>query len=165
MDQQKKNFFFGGIMAGIAVVVVGIYMYARDQKPMAEFEKVTGAITYVADGDGSFHDPKKRYVEIEGYDKAFEIFIGMDPGDFSPKSQKIDQLKVGDVVTVYHEDTPLQKNQDPNLDKGIQYLEKDGDLYYEKGNKDKYFAYFFIPMGILIGILSYFRAKKHSQNA
>ena len=165
MNQQRLKFFLGGITAGIAVAAIGIYMYVRGEKPMTEFESITGPITYLADGDGSFHNPKQRYVEIEGYDKAFEIFIGMDPGDFSPKSQKIDQLKVGDVVTVYHEDTPLQRNQDPNLDKGIQYLQKDGKLYYEKGNKDKYFAYFFIPMGILIGILSYFRAKKYSQNA
>jgi len=165
MNQQRLKFFLGGITAGIAVAAIGIYMYVRGEKPMTEFESITGAIIYLADGDGSFHNPKQRYVEIEGYDKAFEIFIGMDPGDFSPKSQKIDQLKVGDVVTVYHEDTPLQRNQDPNLDKGIQYLQKDGKLYYEKGNKDKYFAYFFIPMGILIGILSYFRAKKYSQNA
>ena len=165
MNQQRLKFFLGGITAGIAVAAIGIYMYVRGEKPMTEFESITGPITYLADGDGSFHNPKQRYVEIEGYDKVFEIFIGMDPGDFSPKSQKIDQLKVGDVVTVYHEDTPLQRNQDPNLDKGIQYLQKDGKLYYEKGNKDKYFAYFFIPMGILIGILSYFRAKKYSQNA
>lgn len=160
MDQNQKklsNISFG---AGILLSFAGLYMYSRSEKPMKEFESVTGKITYLADGDGSFHDPKTRYLEIEGYPKAFSIFIGMDPGDFSPKSQQIDKLKVGDMVTVYHENTPFQKNRDPNLDKGIQYLEKDGVLYFEKGNKDKYFGYFFIPMGILIAAFSYFRGKK-----
>jgi len=88
MNQQRLKFFLGGITAGIAVAAIGIYMYVRGEKPMTEFESITGPITYLADGDGSFHNPKQRYVEIEGYDKAFEIFIGMDPGDSALKVKK-----------------------------------------------------------------------------
>jgi hypothetical protein len=157
---QQKNFIKKGIFVGILAIIAGLYMFYRSEKPMEEFDKVQGTIINLSQHYGNRNDPKFRYLQIEGYDKVFSIFIGHDPADFSPKSEQIDKLAIGDLVTVYHSDTPMQRNNDPDLDKGIQYLEKDGKLYYEKGNKDKYFAYFFIPLGILLAVGSYFRAKK-----
>lgn len=156
--QEKNDGACIGV--GLVAIIMGIYMYTRSEKPREEFESVTGTITYLDESYGRYHNAKTRYLKVDGYEKVFSIFIGHEPGDFSPKSEQVDKLAVGDVVTVYHSGTPMQRNTDPELDKGIQFLEKDGVLYYEKGNKDKYFAYIFIPLGLVIALLSFFRARK-----
>lgn len=160
LQERKKKIMGRGIGVGLIAIIMGIYMYSRSEKPREEFESVTGTITYLDKSYGPYKKPKTRYLKVEGHDEVFSIFVGHDPGDFSPKSEQVDKLAVGDVVTVYHSGTPLQRNTDPELDKGIQFLEKDGVLYYEKGNKDKYFAYIFIPLGLLIALLSFFKARK-----
>jgi len=132
LHQRKKKMMGRGIGVGIVAIIMGIYMYSRSEKPREEFESVTGTITYLDKSYGPYKNAKTRFLKIEGYDKVFSIFVGHDPGDFSPKSEQIDKLAVGDVVAVYHSGTPMQRKTDPELDKGIQFLEKNGVLYYEK---------------------------------
>ena len=44
---------------------------------------------------------------------VFDVFVGQASGDFGPKFEQLDKLKIGEEITVYYDDkTPLQKNQD-----------------------------------------------------
>ena len=123
---------------------------------MTEFEHVEGTVINFEKSKNN----KTRYITIEGYPKTFSIFIGKDTGDFSPKFEILDSLQAGDLITVYHEDTPLQKNKDPKLDKGVQFIQKGQKLYYERGNKDKYLAYFLFAGGAVLGLLLFLKERK-----
>jgi len=44
-------------------------------------------------------------LQIEGYSYPFEIFVGKESADFKPKYEQVDNLKVGDIISVFYYET------------------------------------------------------------
>src|SRR5690242_18263935 len=97
---------FRGITAiSIVLAIMAIFYVKNNSREKKDYAKTTGEIVYLDKhlGELPFRDVGKyRYLKLEGYEYPFEIFVGKDPGDFSPKYDQIDDLKPGDRVSVFY---------------------------------------------------------------
>ena len=154
--KEPKEIFKKSLLACVLIVGFGIYLSIRGSKEKAEFENVTGKIDYFDKTFGEINYRNKgnhRFIHIVDFPLVFNIFVGNEPGDFGPKYEQLDKLNIGDEITVYYaEKTPLQRNQDLRFNKTVQFIDKNGQTYFIRGNKDKYGGYFFIGIGILLAI-------------
>ena len=154
--KEPKEIFKKSLLACVLIVGFGIYLSIRGSKEKAEFENVTGKIDYFDKTFGEINYRNKgnhRFIHIVDFPLVFDIFVGNKPGDFGPKYEQLDKLNIGDEITVYYaEKTPLQRNQDLRFNKTVQFIDKNGQTYFIRGNKDKYGGYFFIGIGILLAI-------------
>ena len=153
--KEPKEIFHKSLIACIAIVGFGVYLSIRGSKEKTEFESLTGKIDYF---DKTFQDinyrnkGNHRFIHIVDF-PMFDLFVGKETGDFSPKFEQLDKLKVGDEITIYHADkTPLQRNRDLRFNKTVQFIDKDGEAFFVRGNKDKYGGYFLGGIGVLLGI-------------
>ncbi|NQY30153.1 MAG: hypothetical protein HRT69_11870 [Flavobacteriaceae bacterium] len=154
--KEPKKIFHKSLIACVVIIGFGIYLSIRGSKEKNEFENVTGKIDYF---DKTFQEinyrnkGNHRFIHLSDSPLVFDIFIGKETGDFSPQFEQLDNLKMGDEVTIYHADkTPLQRNRDLRLNKTVQFIDKNGEAYFIRGNKDKYGGYFFGGIGILLAI-------------
>lgn len=161
MDAYHQTSLIKKPLAAVALFIVFAgYLLFRDQKPMADFDHVKGHITYMGYTHGNYlSNPKLHYIKLDTYDKTFEAFVGKDPGDFSPKFEILDSLKNGDEVIVYYDKTPFQSKYDPDLEKNVEFVAKNGKIYFEHGSKDKYFAWFALGAGLVIAFLLYMKNR------
>ncbi len=154
--KEPKEIFKKSLLACVLIVGFGIYLSIRGSKEKAEFENVSGKIDYFDKTFGEINYRNKgnhRFIHIVDFPLVFDIFVGNEPGDFGPKFEQLDKLKIGDEITVYYaEKTPLQRNQDLRFNKTVQFIDKNGEAYFIRGNKDKYGGYFFIGIGILLAL-------------
>ena len=93
-----------------------------------------------------------RYLKVAGYSKAFELFIGKDPGDFSPAFEQVDKLKTGDIVTVFFDEEESKSSDEAFINRLAQFVDSGQKAYFIRGSKDKYFGYFGIALGACIGV-------------
>lgn len=109
----------------IIIFVIFINNNSRDKR---DYDKVTGKITYLDKkmGDVFVRDfGRYRYLVLDNYSFPFEIYT-------DEQGKRFDSLKKGDVITAYfYVDTTFD---DDNINRHIQYVEKSGKLYFEKGN-------------------------------
>jgi len=96
------------------------------------------------------HHGKYRYLEIDGYPYPFEIFVGNEPGDFKPKYERIDNLKQGDTVSIFYYETENTKNE--GINRFIQFIDKDGQSFFERGNSNKLMGIAFIGLSIMLTV-------------
>ena len=154
--KQPKELFKKFLFASILIVGFGIHLSIQSGKEKTEFEKVTGKIDYFNKTFEEINYRNKgnhRFIHIVDFPLVFGVFVGKEPGDFGPKFEKLDELKVGDEITVYYvEKTPLQRNQDLRLNKAVQFIDKNEEAYFIRGNKDKYGGFFFLAIGVLLVI-------------
>ena len=104
---------------------------------------------------------KHRYLKIDTYPYIFEIFIGKDVGDFKPKYEQIDNLKIGDKIHIYYDeliDTRLEK-----INRLAQFIDKDGVSFFERGTSDVTMGIFAIFLAIINVFIGYvvFQKKRH----
>ena len=154
--KEPKEIFNKTLITCIMIVGFGIYFSIRGSKEKTEFESITGKIDYF---DKTFQEinyrnkGNHRFIHIEDFPSVFEVFIGKETGDFSPKFEQLDKLKISNKITVYYADkTPLQKNQDLRFNNAVQFIDKDGEAYFIRGSKEKYGGYFISGIGILLAI-------------
>lgn len=155
-EKEQKPIFKKSLIACLLIVAFGIYLSIRGTKGKTEFNNVTGQIDYF---DTTFQEINyrnkgdHRFIHTVDFPLVFDVFVGKASGDFGPKFEQLDKLKLGDEITVYYDDkTPLQKNQDLKFNKTVQFIDKNGEAYFIRGNKDKYGGYGAIGIGILIAI-------------
>jgi hypothetical protein len=156
INKTRKPIFIKSVIAGIGITAFGIYLYLGSLKTKTEYETVNGKIDYIGESFEDLSPRDTRFIHIEGYPLVFQVFVGKETGDFSPKFEQLDKLKIGDEVIAYHSGTlAFQKNKDARLDKHLEYLDKDNQPYFIKGNKNKLGGLFFIGTGIflVIGLL------------
>ncbi|MEM6894634.1 MAG: hypothetical protein AAF554_13160 [Bacteroidota bacterium] len=153
--KEPKELFFKSLIASIVIIGFGIYLSIRGSKEKTEFESVTGRIDYFDETFQEINYRNKgnhRFIHIADYPLVFDLFVGKETGDFGPEFEQLDKLKVGDEITVYHADeTPLQRNSDLRLNKTVQFIDKDGEAYFIRGNKDKIGGYVLGGIGFLLG--------------
>ncbi|WP_445733944.1 hypothetical protein [Mariniflexile sp.] len=81
---------------------------------------------------------KHRFIHIVDFLLILDIFVGQASDDFGPKLEQLDKLKIGEEITVYYDDkTPLQKSKDLRFNKTVQFIDKNGEAHFIRGNKDK----------------------------
>jgi len=156
MNQKKTppNIFNKSMYGVITIIVLASVILARGKKEKNEFLNLNGTIISIEKTFQEFpirHSGKYRYLIINNYQKVFEIFIGKDPGDFKPELEKIDELKVGDMISIYFDEDP--RDTDLRINRLMQFIDKDSAPYYIRGSQDKTFGYILIVVGIVIGIL------------
>jgi hypothetical protein len=153
MTNSRKPIFIKSSIASVAMIAFGIYLYSKSLKSKYEFETVKGKIDFISNSFENLNPRDTRYIHIEGFPLVFEVFVGKETGDFSPKFEQLDKLKIGDEIIAYHSGiTPLQKNRDERLNKNIEFIDKENKAYYIRGNKNKIGGIFFISIGIFLTI-------------
>lgn len=78
---------------------VGVSLMIRVDKPKEEFRKVTGTISYLENtylGVRTKNDGRHRFMKIRNSHMVFDLFVGKNKGDFKPKFEQIDNLKLDD---------------------------------------------------------------------
>lgn len=157
MTKEQKPIFRKSILACIFITAFGIYLTLRGTREKDEFENITGKIDYF---DKTFQEinyrnkGNHRFIHVTDSPVVFDIFVGNETGDFSPKFERLDDLKIGDEITVFYADKSLfQKNRDARFNKTVQFIDKDSQAYFIRGNKDKYGGYAAIAFGILMSVV------------
>lgn len=155
---MKKTYhiYFKSLVGIVATIGFGILLLNRSAKTKEDFIKISGPILYL---DQSYqHLPsrnvgKYRYLILEGTDRVFEIFIGTDPGDFSPELSRIDELTVGDTVSLYYDDNSYTK--DELVNSLTRFIDKSDEPYFiENSGKDKTLAYVILGLGGILLIIT-----------
>lgn len=134
---------------GISILMI-VYM-RMNSKTKHEYSQSTGEVIYLNQelGNLPLRDPGKyRYLQINGYDYPFEIFVGNESGDFKPAFEQIDQLKTGDKISVYYYET--DNTYQEGINRFIQFIDKDGVSYFERGDSSKTFAFIVIGLCLLL---------------
>lgn len=153
MTAERRPIFKKALIGSAIIIALGAVLYSKSAKPKLEYHAVTGKIDYIDSSLEKLRPRDHRFIHIEGQDKVFDVFIGMETGDFSPQFQKIDELQLGDEITVYHsDDTPLQRNRDLRLNKNVEFVDKNGQSYFVRGTKNKMGGIAFMGVGALLAL-------------
>ena len=153
----------GIIAVSVALTGLMIVYIQMNSKEKIEYEKTTGQIIYLDKQLGQLPVRdlgKYRYLEVDGYEYPFEIFVGNESGDFKPKFEKIDNLNLGDTITVFYYQTEDVQNE--GINRFIQFIDKKDDSYFERGNSSKTLGAVVISICVLltIGGLTLWKMKK-----
>ena len=153
---KQPSHLFAKLLYGVAFIIIsGFVILNRGQKQKHDFDSITARINTIGrtfPGAFNRHEEKIRYLQVGKYPKAFELFIGHDPGDFSPAYEKVDALKTSDIVTVYYDEEKSRAGENTVVNRLAQFIDKDGQPYYIRGSKDKLGGYAIIGTGVLIGL-------------
>lgn len=143
-----------GIIAVSIALSIGMIFYIQmNSKKKFEYEKTAGPITYLDKQLGQLpvrDMGKYRYLIVDDYEYPFEIFVGNESGDFKPKFEQIDNLKLGDTITVFYYQTEDTKNE--GINRFIQFIDKKNDSYFERGNSSKTLGIVVISLCVLLAI-------------
>lgn len=148
--------------AAILSLVAAIYLVTRSDKPRADFIHQSGEIVYLSRINPLQKESDARtkdiFLVLNNYDRVFELFTGTETGDFSPRVNRLAELRVGDKVDIYFEENNKSASQPSN--RLLQYLDKNGELIYRRSNADQQVGYFIIGCSGLLFILGiHLRAK------
>lgn len=155
MTSPPKPIFLKLFVPAIFFMVFGAILYLKSSKAKTEYETVKGSIDFIGSSFEELNPRDHRFIHIAGQDYVFDMFVGKETGDFSPEFEKLDELKTGDEITVYHsDDTPFQKNRDARLNKNVEFIDKDNQAYFIHGTKNKLGGMAFMGIGALFFILA-----------
>lgn len=141
----------GIIAVSIVMIVMMIVHINLMSKEKEDYDQTSGELIYLDKQLGqlpSRHMGKYRYLEVEGYEYPFEIFIGKETGDFKPKFEQIDNLRLGDTITVYYYET--EYTRDEGINRYIQFIDKNEDPFFERGNSGVTLGGFIILLCVLL---------------
>jgi hypothetical protein len=125
----------------------------RGFKDKNDFHKIIGNVVYL---DAKYEEMptsnfgKYRYLQVDNFNKVFEIFVGNESGDFKPYFEKIDSIKIGDRIEIYYDIDEMESNN--KINSLIQFIDKDSTPYFIRGNEDKILGIGILSFG-LIGFL------------
>jgi hypothetical protein len=150
--------FRGILFISIFPLLWGIYNIQLQTDTREDFKKTNGEIVFLSDNknqESNSRTGKMRYIAVNSYPGLFEVFIGKDKGDFSPKYENIDSLHDGEWVSIYY-----SKEGKSNINYSAMFIDKEQVNYYERGNK-----YFLIGMicilgAIIVDIMAFYYKKK-----
>jgi hypothetical protein len=152
--KKTPHHIFNKSMYGvITIIALSSFLLARGKKEKTEFSSLSGKITSI---ERTFQElpnrnpGKFRYLMIDNYQKTFEIFVGKDPGDFKPELEKIDELKVGDNISIYYDEN--LNETDNRINRLIQFIDKDSTPYFIRGSHDKVLGFGLLASGLIMGM-------------
>ncbi len=148
-------------MAGvITILVLSILILFRGNKTKLDFKHVKDNLIYI---EKSFeelpnrHQGKYRYLKLESYPKTFELFVGKDFGDFKPDFEQIDNLKVGNEIDIYFDETSTET--DFRINRLVQFIDKNGEPIFIRSSKDKSLGFFLFGFGFVFGAVLFYLKK------
>jgi hypothetical protein len=151
------------VAASIAMMALGLDVMATRFKSRRSLDSISGTVTYLSDhwqDLPSTHPGKFRYIAVDTYPYVIEMFIGKAPGDYSPASEQVDSLKVGQRVLIYYDRSSDDDIRETHINRSAQFIERDGIVYFERGNQDIYVGGFLVALsGLLLCFLIYVRQK------
>lgn len=149
--KSRKVIFLKSVLVLCIVIILGIFIYVRAEKEKTSFESVTGKIIFLDKSIATFPNKdttKYRYIQLDIYPKAFEVFIGKEEGDFKPKFEAIDKLKMNDIITIYFDENLYTQND--QINRLSYFIDRDRETIFIKGGKEKYIALFIIGVSLLL---------------
>jgi len=126
------------VLISILLIIVSGFLIFRDSKPKTEYSKLSGTISYYDKTYGELpyrHLGKFRYLKINNYPYAFELYIGKDFGDFKPDFENLDGLKAGDSITIYGYES--NDEQQTGINRNAQFIDKNNQSYFKRGSKSR----------------------------
>lgn len=163
-SEVYRSYYPKVFLASIAFIVMAGYLIGRSDKPRGEFLHKSGTVTYLSHTNPFQEErgpsPKDYFLAIDSYERVFEMFVGTDEGDFSPRVNLLEKLGVGDKIDIYFEED--SQTEDEQINRLLQYLDKNGELLYLRSKADKYIGYFILGCsGLLIVAAFYMKAKSN----
>jgi hypothetical protein len=140
--KPKPHIFWKSIFSMVFVIFISLFLAQRAYKNKASFQRIDGVIISLENTHEHFEGKdtaKFRYLAIDKYPKPFQLFIGKAKGDFKPKFEHIDDLNIGELVTIYFDENNNTKN-DP-VNNLAYFIDRGQEPIFVKGNFEKYLAY------------------------
>ncbi len=141
---KTKHPIFGKALGGFGLcIVLSVYLFLRATKDKSSFKTISGPVTHFSNKfPSAYHSnsDKHRYLQIEGYPKTFELFIGKKGGDFKPRFENIDVLKIGDTIIVFYDENTYTDND--NINRLVYFIDRRKELIFIKGSWEKGGVYF-----------------------
>lgn len=140
---------------GIAIMVLGIVHARFNSKEKNEYDRIDGHITHLGEKLGALPNRDVgiyRYLVIDTYPFPFEIYA-------DEQGKRIDSLKAGDMVTVFFYETGNTKSE--SLNRFLQYLEKDGGVYFVRGDFQKKLGFVVSGLGLMLILFVFILYKKN----
>lgn len=158
--------FIKYLAGAITAVVIGFLMIDRSAKTKEDFIKIEGAVAYLEEEFESFPSRDHgdyRYLVVDGTERVFEIFVSNDQSDFGPEFERIDDLQIGDVITLYYDDNSY--TEDHLVNSLTRFIDRGEEtIFIEDSTTDKTAGYIFIGVGVLMAIIILFLKKKGKIN-
>jgi hypothetical protein len=148
---QKKPIFKQSIIALIFCIIISLIYVQRGDKGRDYFQSISGVLVGLQNTHERFpgkDSAKYRYLEIDNYPQSFQVFIGKKAGDFKPKFENIDNLKVGDSLTVYFEET--NKTNNSSVNNLAYFIDRKFEVIFIKGNAIKKLIYGMIIFSVVL---------------
>jgi len=144
------------------ILAIGIFLLMRSNRSKEEYYAIKGKISYLGNSIGMHKNKSTRFLQIKDNPTVFKIFVGKESGDFSPILDKTAELNLNDEIVIYYGSRSSEKSLDGiPINKSAEYIEKDSQLYFHEGTKNKYFAYFILTIGtLLLCILLFMKTRK-----
>jgi hypothetical protein len=149
------------LFISIIPLLLGLYLLSVQFGDRNSFLQTKGRIVYLSDRIDKISDTlsgKHRFLALDSYPYVFNLFIGKDFGDFSPKYENIDKLHLGDWVTVYYEHEP--RYSDNKINYSAQYIDNASINFFERGGKAAYIGCFSIFTALLLVVIGYYLKRK-----
>jgi len=150
------------VAIAIIIMIAMIVVMFRDSQNKEEYDKIEGQITFI---DKRFNQwpvrdfGKYRYIQMDQYPYVMELFIGKEWGDFKPKFEQVDNLKIGDTITAYYYETNDITND--GINRTVKFIDKNGVSYFEAGNAQNVMGVFVIVISMLLIVYAYYLWKKN----
>ena len=153
--KQKTPIFKKSILSLAFCIVITLIYVQKGDKDRNAFQKISGTVISIDNTNERYAGKdiaKFRYIQIDIFLLPFQIFIGKSTGDFKPKYEQIDNLKAGDSVTIYFEETNKTKNDAVN--NLAYFIDRGNEVVFIKGNSIKVLLYgLIIFCGLLMVLL------------
>ncbi|WP_126245055.1 hypothetical protein [Chitinophaga rhizosphaerae] len=134
---DKQPIFLKSVIILIACSLFFLYAALRTSVQRAACEKNSGIITYIGNQFGRFPEsPKDRFIQLNGKAPVYKIFIGKSKTDIKPRFEQLDKLKTGDTIIIFFDES-LFSTKDPYVNYSTTFIDKNGEVYYEKGNMQR----------------------------
>ena len=148
--KSTKPIFLKSVGGFLFAIALGYSLLLRADKNKSSFQKVTGIIASFEKTNKYFPNKdslKFRYLEIIDFPKTFELFIGKGSGDFKPKFERVDNLKLNDTITIFFDEN--SKTQSDPINRLTYYIDRGKEVIFIKGSSEKYMAYFVIDFSLI----------------
>ncbi|RYU77698.1 hypothetical protein [Hymenobacter persicinus] len=146
------------LFAAIFGLAIGVVTLWRGHKRREDFYTLTGAVTNLTnslnvEGHLNLNNEPLRYLQVQGQSRFFRLFIGEDLDGSKPNYQRIDDIKVGDIVTVYYDETLWSSSSDlvSNL---AYFVDKDQQPYFIRGSLNNRTGYYFMGACAIVALAS-----------
>lgn len=159
--KPKAVVFNKSIVALVFCIIISLIYVQKGDKERSAFQSVSGVLLSLQNIHERYSGKdtsKYRYIEIDRYPQPFQIFIGKSAGDFKPTYEQIGNLKPGDSLTIYFDESNRTRNEAVN--NLAYFIDRGSETIFIKGNSIKTLIYGLIVFCIGFIILLIFLKLK-----